>query len=159
MKLYILYRKTSQYDINDIILGVFTDHKQANYAKLNYLNETKLKDPYYKQANYQPNLDKDVSIIEKEFTKQYYTNPQQIYIILSVASGMGQSYRTIEEIYDNTQDFYHGYKDFKKKREQWFKEKGWPFSYGLIQFEILPVNQLRFHNKTKLPHHLFPNDQ
>ncbi len=147
MILYILIRKLSIYQDNDLILGIFDTKDKALDAKNKYILYTKYFDKYSPQVNFQINLNSDVQIIEKNI--QYNYTPQRLYVILNIVSGMGQRWRNIVDIYDNTQSFSKGIKDNYDKymNLRIYKE---PFSP--IEIEILNINQLRHHNDTKYPH-------
>jgi len=162
--LYILYRKLSDYGHDDIILGVFDNKNKAFSAKKKYLFYTKSKDPYHCQPYFQVDLDNDVTIVEKYFIPQKIDNNyKKIYIILYVVNGKDQTYRNIVNIYDNKKEFD---KEIRNVHQKYNKLQIWKtlFSktfdlskkkFSPIEIEIVDLNALRFHNKTKYLYHFF----
>ncbi len=162
--LYILYRTTTSYACDDLILGIFENKNMAVCARNQYIQETKRNDPY-KDEPYENvrNLDENVHIrevrvtdlhkklgeIRKEFgTKEITVNfvnhvPRTVYIILRSSYGMGQKYRDFVGLYEMEVDFNKGLEEAKTYQ----KANNYPLNF--IETEKLFMNTLRYHNSTR----------
>jgi len=146
--IYILYRKLSKLKDNDLILGVFTSKNKALKERNIYISTTKYSDPYDPQPNFNIDLEKDVIILERTFTKNH-ENPKTAYFILLIKKDIIEKDREIITIHDDHQDFFEGFKDIYRK----LKKKKLPVKF--IEFENVNLNKLRLHNKTKYPRDYF----
>ena len=94
--MYLLIRTISDYVFSDIILGVFTTLKNAEQAKVFYIQQRNNNDPWYDQPYRDTILENDVNIIEVEGSFQ---EGQIIFEVSEYSEGFGQITRDLHSWY------------------------------------------------------------
>ena len=106
---FLLVRRLSPYTQNDLYLGIFSEYPLK--YKREYIDYIEANgDPYKNQAYFEVDLEKDIEIIEHNVKAE-----DDVYVIVSVLSGMGQ---VMLEVIRITSDLEECKRKIKKHHEE-----------------------------------------
>ena len=145
--MYLLIRTISDYVFSDIILGVFTTLKNAEQAKVFYIQQRKNNDPWYDQPYRETILENDVNIIE---LKDSFQNGQIIFEVSEYSEGFGQDCRDLHSFHRSRVEAEKCIEDLEKKEELKNMEEDFSFPY-FAAIDYLVVGELHSDISTDQP--------